>query len=122
MKIQALVQLCQTSLNYCILTCTIAFKSAVVEEGLITNSTPDLKLFDCKSYYNPFYPENNFFVTFLISIIHFVAHSQSKNYIDQPYIEVSGYTDSLVIPNEIYIKIYVSKKDTRDKIFIEVTE
>jgi len=63
-----------------------------------------------------------FLATFLFSILHAVAHSQSKNYIDQPYIEVSGYADSLVIPNEIYIKIYISEKETRDKISVEATE
>ncbi len=48
--------------------------------------------------------------------------SQSKNFIDQPYIEVNGYADTLVIPDEIYIRIPLSEKDTRDKVSIEDLE
>lgn len=50
------------------------------------------------------------------------AQSQNKNFIDQPYIEVSGSADSLVTPNEIYIRIVISEKDTRDKISVEEQE
>jgi uncharacterized protein len=45
-----------------------------------------------------------------------------KNFIDQPYIEVSGYADTLITPNEIYLKIIISEKDTRDKIPVEDQE
>ncbi|HEX5153992.1 MAG TPA: SIMPL domain-containing protein [Parafilimonas sp.] len=57
-----------------------------------------------------------FFITFLI------GHAQTKNFIDQPYIEVSGSADTLVTPNEIFIKILLSEKDTRDKVPIEELE
>lgn len=50
------------------------------------------------------------------------ASSQGKNFIDQPYIEVNGTADSLVTPNEIYIKIIVSEKDTRDRVSLEAQE
>lgn len=50
------------------------------------------------------------------------AQSQTKNYIDQPYMDVIGYADSLVIPNEIYIKINISERDTKDKISVEEAE
>lgn len=50
------------------------------------------------------------------------ASAQTKNFIDQPYIEVSGSADTLVTPNEIYIRIIISEKDTRDKVSIEESE
>ena len=50
------------------------------------------------------------------------SKSQTKNFIDQPYIEVNGYADTLVTPNEIYIKIVISEKDTRDKVSLEEQE
>lgn len=51
-----------------------------------------------------------------------VVHAQTKNFIDQPYIEVSGASDSLVTPDEIYIQINVSEKDTRNKVSLETLE
>ena len=51
-----------------------------------------------------------------------LANSQAKNFIDQPYIEVSGSADTLVTPNEIYIRILLSEKDTRDRVSIEELE
>ncbi|RYE57405.1 MAG: SIMPL domain-containing protein [Sphingobacteriales bacterium] len=50
------------------------------------------------------------------------ASSQEKNFIDQPYIEVSGSADTLVTPNEVYIRIILSEKDTRDRVSIEDLE
>lgn len=52
----------------------------------------------------------------------FISHSQSKNFIDQPYLEVSGSADTLVEPDEIYIHITISEKDSRDKIPVEEQE
>jgi len=48
--------------------------------------------------------------------------AQTKNFIDQPYIEVGGYSDSLVTPNLIYIKFVIAEKDSRDKISLEEQE
>jgi len=56
----------------------------------------------------------------LLSIL--LANSQTKNFIDQPYVDVSGSADTLVIPNEIYIRILLSEKDTRDRVSIEELE
>ena len=60
-------------------------------------------------------------LTLLLFSIH-LANSQTKNFIDQPYIEVSGSADTLVTPNEIYIRIILSEKDTRDRVSIEELE
>jgi uncharacterized protein len=50
------------------------------------------------------------------------ANAQTKNFIDQPYIEVSGNADTLITPNEIYIRIVLSEKDTKDRVSIEELE
>ncbi len=47
---------------------------------------------------------------------------QTKSFVDQPYIEVTGYADTLVTPNQIFIKIVISEKDTKDKISVEEQE
>lgn len=57
----------------------------------------------------------------MLFLIH-SANSQTKNFIDQPYIEVSGSADTLVTPNEIYIRIILSEKDTRDRVSVEELE
>jgi uncharacterized protein YggE len=60
-------------------------------------------------------------LAFALSFI-LLANAQTKNFIDQPYIEVSGTADTLVTPNEIYIRILLSEKDTRDRVSIEDLE
>jgi len=50
------------------------------------------------------------------------ANSQTKNFIDQPYIEVNGVADTLVMPDQIFIRIYISEKDTKDRISVEELE
>ena len=51
------------------------------------------------------------------------GQSQStKNFIDQPYIEVSSTADTTITPEEIYINIFISEKDTKDKISLEELE
>ncbi|HEU4576082.1 MAG TPA: SIMPL domain-containing protein [Chitinophagaceae bacterium] len=58
---------------------------------------------------------------FLLTV--FIGQSQTtKNFIDQPYIEVNGYADTAITPDEIYIKIIISEKDTKDKISLEELE
>jgi uncharacterized protein len=57
----------------------------------------------------------------LCSFVSF-ARSQTKNFIDQPYVEVTGEADTLVTPDEIFIRIQLSEKDTRDKISLEELE
>ena len=59
-------------------------------------------------------------VLFLFTFL--LAQSQTKNFIDQPFIEVNGTSDTLVTPNEIFIKIVLNERDTKDKISIEELE
>lgn len=55
----------------------------------------------------------------LISILGF---SQTKNFIDQPYLETNAKVDTLIIPDRIYLNIVISEKDTKDKISVEELE
>jgi uncharacterized protein YggE len=48
--------------------------------------------------------------------------AQNKNFLDQPYLEVTGTADTLVIPDEIYLHIQISEADTKGKIAIEELE
>ena len=58
---------------------------------------------------------------FLLSLL-FTAHAQQKNFIDQPYIDVSGYADTSVTPDEIYVRIIIAEGDTKNKISVEEQE
>lgn len=64
----------------------------------------------------------NLIVTFILVFTFIISKSQTKNFIDQPYIEVNGNTDTLVTPDEIYIRIMISESDTRNKISVEEQE
>jgi len=48
--------------------------------------------------------------------------SQTKNFIDLPYIETSARVDTLVIPDRIYLKIIISEKDTKNEKSVEELE
>ncbi len=63
------------------------------------------------------------FLTLTVNFILVIsALGQYKNFIDQPYIEVMGYADTLVTPNRIYIKIVLSEKDNKNKMSVEEQE
>ncbi|WP_295334793.1 SIMPL domain-containing protein [Flavobacterium sp.] len=51
-----------------------------------------------------------------------LLHSQEKNFIDKPYLEVHGKADTLVTPNRIYIDVLISEKDTKGKKSVEELE
>jgi uncharacterized protein len=61
-------------------------------------------------------------VTALLLMCCHLSNAQTKNFIDQPYIEVRGTADTLITPDEIYIKILLSEKDTRDRVSLEDQE
>lgn len=48
--------------------------------------------------------------------------SQTKNFIDQPYIETRAKVDTLVTPDRIYLNIIITEKDTKGKISVEELE
>ncbi|TDW48539.1 hypothetical protein EV144_10347 [Flavobacterium sp. 270] len=62
-------------------------------------------------------------VTFIICFVTtFTGFSQNKNLLDKPFIEVSGQADTLVMPNKIWINIFLSERDFKGRKSIEDTE
>jgi predicted PolB exonuclease-like 3'-5' exonuclease len=58
----------------------------------------------------------------LVFIISAKSFSQTKNFIDLPYIETSAIADTLVLPNRIHLNIMISEKDSKDKYSVEELE
>lgn len=48
--------------------------------------------------------------------------AQNKNFIDQPYLETTVRVDTLVVPDEIFLTIMITEKDTKGKISVEELE
>jgi len=59
---------------------------------------------------------------FLLSSFYLFSQNGEKNFIDQPYIEVTGKIEMEIIPNEIIISIVLNENDKRGKISIENQE
>jgi len=58
---------------------------------------------------------------FLISTVAFAQVSE-KNFIDQNYIEVTGKAEMEITPDLIYIKVFLSEKDTKNKVTVPELE
>ncbi len=54
--------------------------------------------------------------------LYITSTAQNKNFIDQPYIDVSATADTMIVPDEIFINIYISERDTRDRVSLEEQE
>jgi len=52
----------------------------------------------------------------------FIGLSQTKNFIDQPFLETTAQVDTLVIPDRIYLNILILEKDTKGKTSVEELE
>lgn len=50
------------------------------------------------------------------------APAQSKNFLDQPYLETSAQADTLVIPDRIYLGIVLQESDTKGRVTLEQLE
>ena len=61
-------------------------------------------------------------ILFILLIIATKSISQTKTFIDLPYIETSAKVDTLVIPDRIYLNISITEKDTKGKVSIEELE
>lgn len=61
-------------------------------------------------------------LTVLFISLFIVGNAQMKSFIDQPYVEVAGSADTMVTPDEIYIKIDISESDTKNKTSVEELE
>lgn len=64
----------------------------------------------------------NRFLVLLFAISSVIGYSQSKNFIDQPYLETTAEVDSLVKPDRIYLSILVQEKEDRDRTSLEKQE
>ena len=62
--------------------------------------------------------------SFLIFVMFFVwdLFSAQKNFLDQPYIEVSASADTLVVPDRIYVSITLNEADSKNKKSVEEQE
>lgn len=56
------------------------------------------------------------------TVLSISGYSQTKNFIDQNFIEVTGNAEMEIIPNEIYLKIVLNEKDFKGKENIEEIE
>ncbi|WP_018342210.1 SIMPL domain-containing protein [Cytophaga aurantiaca] len=50
------------------------------------------------------------------------SFAQTKNFIDQPYLETVVTVDTFVTPDRIYLSILITEKDTKGKISVEELE
>lgn len=60
----------------------------------------------------------------LLCLLFFITKnfSQTKNFIDLPYIETSAKADTLVTPDRIYLTIIIKEKDSKGKTSVEELE
>lgn len=59
---------------------------------------------------------------FVLSSTFSFSQSGQKNFIDQPYIEVTGTAETKIIPNEIYLRITLDENDKKGRISVEKQE
>ncbi len=52
----------------------------------------------------------------------FYATGQTKNFLDQPYLETNAVADTLVVPDRLYLSIVISEADTKDRKSLEEME
>ncbi len=58
----------------------------------------------------------------MLLITSITSYGQSKNFIDQPYLETTARVDTLVIPDRIYLSILITEADTKGKTSVEKLE
>ena len=51
-----------------------------------------------------------------------IVSAQEKNFIDTPYIEVTGKAEMEVVPDEIYVGITINEKDNKGKVSVDQQE
>jgi len=64
----------------------------------------------------------NISILILFSLFFTNGFSQIKNFIDQPYLETNAKADTLVTPDNIYLTILLTEKDSKGKISVEELE
>ena len=58
----------------------------------------------------------------LLSLIGLHSWGQTKNFIDQPYLETTAEVDTLVVPDRIFLGIVIRESDTKDRKSVEELE
>ena len=64
----------------------------------------------------------NFLTVIFFIASTFIGFSQTKNFIDHPYLETTAKVDSLVQPDRIYLSILIQEKEDRNKTSVETQE
>ena len=62
----------------------------------------------------------NFTAAFILFTVLSIA--QTKNFLDQAYLETTASVDTLVVPDRIYLSILITEKDTKGKTSVEELE
>jgi len=65
---------------------------------------------------------NRILLLFGLLIVCQLSSGQTKNFIDQPYLETTAKVDTLIIPDIIQLDILIREKDERNKISVEEME
>jgi len=60
--------------------------------------------------------------TLFLALITVQGFSQTKNFIDQPYLETVAAVDTMVVPDRIYLSILITEADTKGKTSVEELE
>lgn len=61
-------------------------------------------------------------IVFILLLFITKNFSQTKNFIDLPYIETSAKVDTLVTPDQIFLTILITEKDTKNRTSVEELE
>ena len=61
-------------------------------------------------------------IIFLLILSSYQSIGQTKNFIDQPYLETTSQIDTLVVPDLIYLSIIIRESDTKDRKSLEEME
>ena len=65
---------------------------------------------------------NTLLLTALLATPLLFSQNGEKNFIDQPYIEVTGEIETEIIPDEIYLNITLDENDKKGKVSVEEQE
>lgn len=63
-----------------------------------------------------------YILVFSLLIFSSQIFSQTKNFLDQPYLETNASSDTLVVPDRIYLSILIREADTKDRQSVEKLE
>ena len=64
----------------------------------------------------------NIELALLLTFLTLPSYSQTKNFIDQPYLETTAVVDTMVVPDRIYLSILITEADTKGKTSVEELE